>query len=394
MQLIETKESQNYLDVAKSLAKEFAQTAVERDAKGGTPKHERDRLRQSNLLKLIVPKEYGGLGQNWITVMQITREFAKVDSSIAHVFSYHHLGVVIPHIFGSAQQKQRYYSETIHNNWFWCNALNPLDKRTTLIPENNYFRLNGIKSFCSGSQDSDILPISAIHQETGELNILVIPTQRQGVTVHHDWDNIGQRQTDSGSVTFENVLVYPDEIIGSREKPSQPFNTIRACLTQLNLANIYLGIAQGAFEAAKTYTCTNTKPWVTSGVESATKDPYILQHYGKIWVDLQAAVYLTEQAGELLQAAWESEWSLTAKQRGECALSVATAKVVATRVGLDITNRIFEVMGARATNAKYGFDRYWRNLRTFTLHDPVDYKIQEIGNWALNDELPKPNFYS
>ncbi|MHC5933125.1 acyl-CoA dehydrogenase family protein [Nostoc sp.] len=394
MQLIETKESQNYLDLAKSLAKEFAQTAVARDAKGGTPKHERDRLRQSNLLKLIVPTEYGGLGQNWITVLQITREFAKVDSSIAHVFSYHHLGVVIPHIFGSTEQKQRYYSETIHNNWFWCNALNPLDKRTTLTSENDYFRLNGIKSFCSGSQDSDILPITATHQETGELSIVVVPTQRQGVTVNHDWDNIGQRQTDSGSVTFENVLVYPDEILSSRDKESQPFATIRACLTQLNLANIYLGIAQGAFEAAKTYTCTNTKPWLTSGVESATKDPYILQHYGKIWVDLQAAVYLTQQAGELLQAAWNREWSLTAEQRGECALSVATAKVVATRVGLDITNRIFEVMGARATNAKYGFDRYWRNLRTFTLHDPVDYKIQEIGNWALNDQLPKPNFYS
>ncbi len=394
MQLIETKESQNYFDIAKSLAKEFAQTAVERDAQGGTPKHERDRLRQSNLLKLIVPTEYGGFGQNWITVLQITREFAKVDSSIAHVFSYHHLGVVIPHIFGSAEQKQRYYSETIDKNWFWCNALNPLDKRTNLTPENNYFRLNGIKSFCSGSQDSDILPISATNQETGELSILAIPTQRQGVTVHHDWNNIGQRQTDSGSVTFEDVLVYPEEILGSRDKPSQPFSTIRACLTQLNLANIYLGIAQGAFEAAKTYTSTHTKPWLTSGVESATQDPYILQHYGKIWVDLQAAVYLTEQAGELLQAAWEQEWSLTAKQRGECALFIATAKVFVTRVGLDITNRIFEVMGARATNAKYGFDRYWRNLRTFTLHDPVDYKIQDIGKWALNDELPKPNFYS
>ncbi|MBA7591264.1 hypothetical protein ES708_33416 [subsurface metagenome] len=77
-----------------------------------------------------------------------------------------------------------------------------------MTPENNYFRLNGIKSFCSGSQDSDILPISATNQETGELSILAIPTQRQGVTVHHDWNNIGQRQTDSGSVTFEDVLVY------------------------------------------------------------------------------------------------------------------------------------------------------------------------------------------
>ncbi|MEH2184429.1 hypothetical protein [Nostoc sp.] len=63
-------------------------------------------------------------------------------------------------------------------------------------------------------------------------------------------------------------------------------------------------IAQGAFEAAKTYTATNTKPWLTSGVESATQNPYILQHYGKIWVELQAAKNLTEQAGELLQVVW------------------------------------------------------------------------------------------
>ncbi|MEH2395183.1 MAG: hypothetical protein V7K21_27215 [Nostoc sp.] len=47
MQLIETKESQKYIDLAKSLAKEFAKTAVERDAKGGIPKHERDRYCQS-----------------------------------------------------------------------------------------------------------------------------------------------------------------------------------------------------------------------------------------------------------------------------------------------------------------------------------------------------------
>jgi alkylation response protein AidB-like acyl-CoA dehydrogenase len=56
-------------------------------------------------------------------------------------------------------------------------------------------------------------------------------------------------------------------------------------------------------------------------------------------------------------------------------------------------NKIFDVMGTRATAADYGFDRYWRNLRTFTLHDPVDYKIRSVGNWALNRELPTPDFY-
>jgi alkylation response protein AidB-like acyl-CoA dehydrogenase len=263
-----------------------------------------------------------------------------------------------------------------------------------LTPEGDRFRLGGTKSFCSGAKDSDILPITATNRVNGELTVLAIPTQREGIIIHDDWDNMGQRQTDSGSVTFDNVLVYCDEILGSRERPSKPFGTIRACLTQLNLANIYLGIAQGAFEAAKQYTRNTTRPWLTSGVESATQDPYILQHYGNMWVDLQAAMCLTDRAGELLQAAWQQEWKLTAEQRGECAVAIATAKVAATKVGLEIANCIFEVMGARATHAKYGFDRYWRNLRTFTLHDPVDYKVRDIGHWVLNDELPKPTFYS
>lgn len=72
----------------------------------------------------------------------------------------------------------------------------------------------------------------------------------------------------------------------------------------------------------------------------------------------------------------------------------ASAKVAATRVGLDLSSRMFEVMGARATSGKYRFDRYWRNLRTFTLHDPVDYKVRAVGNWVLNHPFPIPDFYS
>ena len=71
MQLLESKTSLDYLALATALAEEFATTAVERDAKGGTPKQERDRIRASGLLKLIVPKEYGGLGETWITTCNI-----------------------------------------------------------------------------------------------------------------------------------------------------------------------------------------------------------------------------------------------------------------------------------------------------------------------------------
>lgn len=388
---------EDYLEIAtasvKKLADEFTTTAIERDRVGGTPKYERDRLRDLGLLKIAIPKAYGGWELPWHEVLRISREFAKVDSAIAHVYSYHHLGVTIPHIFGSKEQKEKFYTETVNNNWFWCNALNPLDRRSTLTRDGDIWILNGIKSFCSGSKDSDILPITAVNQETSELLALAIPTNREGVTIHDDWDNIGQRQTDSGSISFNQVEVFPHEIFGNRSQSDRPFKTIRACLTQLNLANIYLGIAIGAFETARNYTQTETRPFINTGIDSAIQDPYILEKYGDMWINLQATEALVDRAGLALQDAWSQEWDLTAQQRGETAIEIATAKVATHKVGLDVTNRIFEVMGARSTSAKYGFDRYWRNLRTFTLHDPVEYKIKAIGDWALNHQIPKPDFY-
>jgi alkylation response protein AidB-like acyl-CoA dehydrogenase len=155
-----------------------------------------------------------------------------------------------------------------------------------------------------------------------------------------------------------------------------------------------LGIAEGAFAAARDYTTTQTRPWITSGVDSASKDPYILHHYGELWIDLQAAISLADQTAQQVQSAWEKKDSLTHQERGEVAVAVSAAKALATKSGLHIVNQIFELMGTRSTATRYGFDRYWRDLRTFTLHDPVDYKFRDIGNWILNHELPIVTQYS
>jgi len=393
MQLLPKFTSIDYLAQANTLAAEFAQTAIERDKAGGTPLAERDRLRESGLLKLIIPQEYGGLGEGWDTVLKITRKFAEVDSSIAHVFSYHHLSVVSPHLFGSLEQRKHYYTLTTKNNWVWCNGFNPLDRRVILTPEGSHFRINGTKSFCSGSVDSDLIPLTIVQEDVEGFRIAIVPTQREGVVVNQDWDNMGQRQTDSGSITFNNVFIEADEIL-TPDPARAVFKTFRSCLTQITFTNIYLGITLGAFAAAKEYTQTSTRAWLTSGVEKATDDPYILQHYGEMWMNLEAAILLTDRATQLVQTAWEKQENLSAVERGECAIAIATAKAFVTKLGLELTSKIFDVMGTRSTHSRYGFDRYWRNLRTFTLHDPVDYKVKAIGDWVLNDQFPTPDFYS
>jgi hypothetical protein len=49
---------------------------------------------------------------------------------------------------------------------------------------------------------------------------------------------------------------------------------------------------------------------------------------------------------------------------------------------------MFDVVGSRGTHADLGFDRFWRNVRTHTLHDPLDYKLQALGRWAVHGEEP------
>ncbi|WP_245549422.1 MULTISPECIES: acyl-CoA dehydrogenase family protein [Methylomicrobium] len=379
-------------DTAEQLAAEFAATAVERDRQGGTAKAERDRLRQSGLLNLIIPGEYGGHGLDWHDTLRIVRLISRADSSLGHLFGFQHLLLATVRLFGD--QWPHYYRETVKNHWFWGNTLNPLDTRAKISADGQDWLVHGSKSFCSGATDSDHLIVSAVPEAGDKLVIAAIPSDRAGLRINADWDNMGQRQTDSGTVDFHGVRIYDHEILRRPGPLGSVFATLRPLIAQLVLTNIYLGIGEGALAEAIGYTRSQARAWFLSGVESATRDPYVLKKYGEFWVDLNAAAQATDYAANLLDAAWRLENALTEAERGNVAIACAAAKVLATRAGLDVTQRLFEVTGARATSAKAGFDRYWRNLRTHSLHDPVDYKLLDLGEWVLNGKSPTPSFYS
>ena len=381
------------LAIAESVARVFAETAVERDRGGGTPKQERDLLRESGLLSLSIPTELGGGGATWATAMRATRIIARADPSIAHVFGFQHLLLATVRLFGGPAQYERLAGDTATRSLFWGNALNPLDPRLVLVTEDGARVLRGQKSFCSGARDSDMLVVSA-RDERDKLIIAAIPTGRAGIAAHDDWDAMGQRQTDSGTVTFEGTEVAEEEILATPGPLGSVFATLRPCIAQLTLANVYLGIAEGAVAAAREQTLTRPAAWFASGVARVTDDPYVLACYGDLWAEVEAARHVTDHAARALDEAWVIEDELTPEQRGACAVAIAAAKIITTRAGLEVTTRMFDGTGARAAAGRAGLDRFWRNVRTHTLHDPVDYKRRDLGRWFLTGELPTPSFYS
>jgi alkylation response protein AidB-like acyl-CoA dehydrogenase len=382
------------LAVAAQLAAVLADTAVERDRAGGHAAHERELIRASGLLTLSIPAAYGGQGAGWPTVYAVVRTLARADSALAHLFAFHHLQVASVLLYGSELQQRTLLTATVRDKLFWGNALNPLDKRTRAVATPTGWILDGVKSFSSGSVGSDWLTISAWDAEADSSLIAVLPTRQPGVRVEADWDAFGQRQTDSGNVHFDGVELPAALVLQRPGAVPTPQATLRSQLAQLVLVNLYLGIAEGAFEAARSYTREQARPWFTAGVDAATDDPYIQHRYGQLWLTVRPAELLADYAAARLDAAFRKGAALDARERGEVAVAVAEAKVLAHRAALEVSSQMFELNGARATSGRFGFDRFWRNARVHTLHDPVDYKLRDLGRYALTGQLPDPTPYS
>lgn len=78
----------------------------------------------------------------------------------------------------------------------------------------------------------------------------------------------------------------------------------------------------------------------------------------------------------------------TADTVAAASIAVAEAKVAATDASLLAGSKLIELGGSRSTLAEFNLDRYWRNARTHTVHDPVRWKYRVIGNYWLNGVTP------
>ncbi|MCU4120042.1 acyl-CoA dehydrogenase family protein [Variovorax sp. N23] len=384
------------VDPLAPLLKALRANAPERDRLGGHAAEEKALIRAEGLLLDAVPKKHGGHGRSWSELLGTVRRIATVDSSLAHVLAFHHLQVATVLIYGDDEQQSRWLGATVCEQGWWGNAMNPLDRRLEAHAEADGFVLDGTKSFCSGTSGSRYMTLSAVPAgDNGPMLLGIVATQQPGIRVLDDWDPIGQRQTDSNSVAFDRVALPARDVIRASDATPTAFQTLRACIGQLVLVNLYLGIAIGARQEAHDYAHGGTaRPWVTSGVAHATDDPYTLNRFGELHVQIAAGTALADRAAHALDAAFAQGHALDARERAEVSVAVAEAKVVTHRAGLYASQELFEVVGARGTRAALGFDRFWRNVRTHTLHDPLDYKLNLLGRWSLKGEAPTPSLYN
>lgn len=385
-------------DALAALAEGFTAVAAERDREGTAPFAEVAALRATGILPALVARELGGGGLGWRTVFEALRPVMRADGGLGHLFSYHFVNSWRLQLNEETARIEQLQRGLAANHWFWGGAGNPRDAGLALTPAaDGGFTVSGRKFFATGAQVSERITASGTRVDTGERLAIVVDATQPGVTHHDDWANNGQRLSASGSVSFDEAVVPLEYVLGfgGQEGPRyNPYASLSILFFQVALEHVHVALAEGALADAAAYVRTSTKPWSTSGVERAVDDPYIRELTGDLTAATRAADALTWRATDLLIEVTERGWALTDAERGEAAVEIAAAKIVSTKTALDVTSQVFELTGARATGEAYGFDRYWRNARTVTLHDPVAYKAQEVGDHALQGTFPTPSGYS
>ncbi|TVY42233.1 Dibenzothiophene desulfurization enzyme C [Lachnellula occidentalis] len=399
--------TEGWLERARSVSEILAEDASARDDQNKSPRAEIALLKSSGLLKLLGPKAFGGGGQGWDVAYKAIREVAKGDGSIGMLLGYHLLWSTTANLVGTDEQKDRFQKTIIENNYFIGGAVNPRDNDLKITDHGDHLIFDGQKHFNTGGVVSDLTVLEGILEGTEDHIFAFVTTVQDGITFAHNWNNVGLRLTESGSIKISQVKVpwvnaLGWDIVTHKPNPailSIPFATLLLPTIQLVFSNFYLGIALGSLQFATNYTKTSTRAWPYGGDNktSASEEFYILERYGNFFAHLRAAEALVDRAGDeaaKIYAEYGQNREVSERERGELAEWVASTKIVTTDEGLRVTAGVFEVTGSRATGKKVGLDRFWRDIRTHSLHDPVAYKNREVGEFALLDKIPEPTWYT
>jgi Acyl-CoA dehydrogenases len=384
-----TPEQRATMSIVRKLGIEVVGPTAERtDREAAYPFEGIAALKEAGLPALSVPRSRGGGGAGYrgdtLLLPLVLMELASWCSSTAQVFALHNTGVQLVHAMGDAEQREFFFAEALQGHLFGSFGSESNADRSALasvlnVAEGGYI-LNGRKIFATGSPGAKWAfwrSVIAAPEGTQDDRYMmpIVLLSAPGVAVIDDWDGIGQRGTGSGKVEAENVFIPAENVMGGPGSYGEHADYF-ATQFHVNFAAQFVGMAQGAYREALRYVKEQARPW--PGVPSAAEDPYVLLRLGDMSARIAGARELVLRAARML-GSFEEKPEL----RGSIKAAASRAKIAATETALGVTNEVFQVMGARAATRKYAIDRYYRNARTLTLHDPVDRQREAVGRSEL-----------
>lgn len=328
-------------------------------------------MAEMGLFGLPFPEEYGGMGGDYLSFGIALEEIARVDQSVAITLEAGvGLGIMPIFHFGTEEQKQKYLPNLTAGTELASFGLTEPGAgsdagatRTTAREEGDEWVINGSKQFITNS-GTDITSLCTVTAVTGENNgkkeisTIIVPNGTPGFTVEPAYDKVGWNASDTHPLTFSDVRVPKENLLGERGRGFANFLSILA-EGRVAIAALSTGAAQGCVDESVKFAKERTS-------------------MGKPIAEYQAISFKIARMEARVHAARLAWMAAAAKMvKGlDFRKEAYIAKLISSEAAMDNARDATQIHGG------YGFMNEYRVARHYR-----DSKILEIGEGTSEVQL-------
>jgi acyl-CoA dehydrogenase len=349
-------------------AKEIRPVAWEFDKEGTWPQAILEKAWELGLMNAHIPEEYGGPGVSYLEGALIEEELCWGCSGIGTSIGANGLATAPLLLGGSHELKQKYLGMLTEAPLLSAFCLTEPDAgsdvsgmRTTAVRKGDKWVINGSKCFITNGGYASFFTVYAkTDKEKGHRGIsgFIVPKD-DTVTVDKKEDKMGQRASNTATITFNESEIPLDHLIGEENKG---FKLAMMTLdrTRPGVAAMAVGIARAAFEFATAY----SKERVQFGVPIAMH-----QAIQFLIADMATKVHLSRLA------AWHSAVLLDQGKRNT--LESSHAKRFAADSAMEVTTDAVQVYGGYGFIKDYPVEKLMRDAKIMQLYEGTS-QIQRL----------------
>jgi alkylation response protein AidB-like acyl-CoA dehydrogenase len=366
-----TDEQQQVREMVRDFAlSEIKPHVMEWDEAQRFPKETIKKLGELGMLGIIFPEDYGGAALSYVDYVNVIEEIAAVDSSVGLTVAAHN-SLCTGHInlAGDEEQKKRFLPKLTAGEWIGAWGLtepgsgsDASGMRTVAVRDGNEWVLNGTKNFITNATYADVSVVLAVTDRNDQkhgITAFAIEMDRKGIRPGKKENKLGMRASDTAELVLEDCRVPDSNVLG---KIGYGFSDAMKVLDggRISIAALALGIARGAYEAARDY----SKQRVA---------------FGKPIAEFQAIQFmLADMATEIDAARLLTYRAAAMKDSGAKVTQYsAMAKLYASEVAVRATEKGVQIFGGYGFVKDYPAEKYYRDVKLCTIGEGTS-EIQRL----------------
>lgn len=370
----------------------IAEGAAEREVNRTLPLEPIRWLKEAGFGTLRIPQAQGGFGATLPQLFHLLTELAEADSNLPQALRAHFAFVEDRLNQPDSEERQRWFrrfhdGELVGSGWTEIGNLKLGEVITRVTPSEKGWLISGEKFYSTGTLYADWIDVYARRNDNGRDVIALVNTHQQGVEREDDWDGFGQRLSGSGTTRFHQAEVEQSHVYDFTER-----FRYQTAFYQHVLLSTLAGIGRAVKRDAAAGVASRKRIYSHGNATQVRNDVQVLQVVGQISSWVYAVEAATQQATHALQGAYEvhnsGDEALIQQANVLAELASAQAQVIATELIPRAATELFNALGASDTRISKALDRHWRNARTVSSHNPVIYKIRNVGDWEVNGKEP------